>query len=172
MRPLRRAPSPCDITLLTDFSVRTWDILQEKRKKKTTKNIRTANITISAVLLVRLLLNVQQHFSHIYSFHWLELGQRVTITTGQRRRSGWGGPNICFAAFFALFHGLLCRFSDMKRFLNGDGRERRGRLRRSADPERRKRSSRRTAEPRRVPLGSNPSSYFLKWPINSLLFFL
>lgn len=73
------------------------------------------------MLLVRLLLNVQQHFSHIYSFHGLELGQRVTITTGQRRSLGLGveGQNICFAAFFALFHGLLCRFSDMKRFLNG-----------------------------------------------------
>lgn len=64
------------------------------------------------------------------------------ITTGQRRRSGWGGgQNICFAAFFALFHGLLCRFSDMKRFLNGEGSDRRGHLRRSAasaDPESRK----------------------------------
>lgn len=123
---------------------------QEKRLKKTKTNIRTAIITISAVLLVRLLLHVQQHFSHIYSFHWLESGQRVTMTTEQRQRSGWGGglgQNICFAAFFALFHGLLCRFSNMKRFLNAEGSECGRHLRRyvtSEDPQSQERSSRRT----------------------------
>lgn len=95
------------ITLLTDFSVGTWDILQEKRKKKakkkTKKTIRTAIITISAVLLVRLLLRVQQHFSHIYSFHWLDLGQRVKIITGQWQSLGWGGGG---GRTFALRHSL------------------------------------------------------------------
>lgn len=42
---------------------------------------------------------------------------------------GRWGQNICFAAFFALFHGLLCRFSDMKRFLNDSGSESRRHLR-------------------------------------------
>lgn len=74
MRPLRRAPLRCDITLLTPlfFFVCTRDILQEKlrKKKRNTTNASTAIITTTAVLLVQLRLHIQQHFfSHIYSFH-------------------------------------------------------------------------------------------------------
>lgn len=63
MRPLRRAPSRCDITLLTPllFSVCTRDILQRNGEKKN-NSANTAIITIPAVLLVQLLLHVQQHF--------------------------------------------------------------------------------------------------------------
>lgn len=70
MRPLRRAPLRCDITLLTPlfFFVYTRDILQEKlreKKKRNTTNASTAIITTTAVLLVQLRLHIQQHFFHI-----------------------------------------------------------------------------------------------------------
>lgn len=71
MRPLRRAPLRCDITLLTPlfFFVCTRDILQEKlrerKKKRNTTNASTAIITTTAVLLVQLRLHIQQHFFHI-----------------------------------------------------------------------------------------------------------
>lgn len=43
------------------FFVCTWDILQQNRKKETI-NANTANINMTAVLLVQLLLHVQQRF--------------------------------------------------------------------------------------------------------------
>lgn len=113
MRPLRRAPSRCDITLLTPlfFSVCTRDILQEKWKKKNI-SASTAIITISAVLLVQLLLHVLQHFfTYLFlplTWFWSESGNSYGTINYKGR--GGGVQNICFLAFFALFHGLLCLF--------------------------------------------------------------
>lgn len=80
---------------------------------------------------------------------WLGSESENIYGTMTKFGAGVGGQNICFAAFFALFHGLLCRFSDMKRFLNDSGSEFRRHLRRSVeseDPESRKPSSRKTGE--------------------------
>lgn len=50
-------------------------------------------------------------FSHIFSFHWLDLVREWQLLRDYKLKgSGWGVQHICFMAFFALFHGLLCLF--------------------------------------------------------------
>lgn len=123
------------ITLLTDFSVSTWDILQEKRKKKQKKNPKKhkncdyyyfCSVTGSTIITC-----TTAFFTYLF-FPLTWLGSESENNYGTMTKFGVGGrwgQNICFAAFFALFHGLLCRFSDMKRFLNDSGSESRRHLR-------------------------------------------
>lgn len=53
-----------------------------KRNEKRNINANTAITTTTAVSLVLLLIHVQQHFSHIYSSHWLDFGWRVATSMG------------------------------------------------------------------------------------------
>lgn len=129
-----------------------------------------ATITTTAVLLALLLLHVQQQafFSHIYSFHWLDFGWRVTTPTGLWTTKGYGlgcwgqggVQDICFLAFFALFHGLLCLFR-----IQREGRQR-GQQDMSVEIWRDanrgcSRRPQRIGRPCRNTLGSNCTSYFL-----------
>lgn len=88
MRPLRRAPLRCDITLLTPlfFFVCTRDILQEKlREKKKKKHHQCKHCNYyyyCSVTGSTAITYTTAFFSHIYSFHWLDFGWRVATSTG------------------------------------------------------------------------------------------
>ncbi len=109
MRPLRRAPLRCDITLLTPlfFFVCTRDILQEKWNKKNI-NASTAIITTTAVLLVQLLLHVRQHFfTYLFfplTWFWLVSGNFYGIINS----TGRGGGCRTFASWHFLHFFMDC----------------------------------------------------------------
>lgn len=65
MRPLRRAPLRCDITLLTPLFifVCTRDILQEKQRKEKKRQCKRCNYYYYCSVQLRL--HVRQHFFHI-----------------------------------------------------------------------------------------------------------
>lgn len=118
MRPRRRAPSLCDITLLTPLFFFVCNKTFYKRNGKQNINASTAIITTTAVLLVQLLLHVQQHFFTYLFFpltcFWSESGNFYGIINSK----GWGGGGAEH-----LLHGIFCTFSwialcflDVKRF--------------------------------------------------------
>lgn len=78
-------------------------------------------------------------FFHISipSTDFILVGEWQLLRDYKLKGSGWGVQNICFMAFFALFHGLLCLFFffGYEEVLNGEGSERRTCLRRSVTRE-------------------------------------
>lgn len=112
MRPLRRAPTRCDITLLTPlfFFVCTRDILQEKWKKK--HQCKHCNYYYYCSVTGSTTITCTTAFFHIsiLSTDLILVGEWQLLRDYKLKGSGWGVQNICFMAFFALFHGLLCLF--------------------------------------------------------------
>lgn len=117
-------------------------------------------------------------FSHIYSFHWLDFGWRVTTPTGLWTTKGYGlggrgrgVQDICFMAFFALFHGLLCLFWIQREGQRGQ-QDMSVEIWRDAEGGRSRRSQR-IGRPCRNTLGSNCTSYFLsdQWIHFKIFFF-
>lgn len=148
MRPLRRAPLRCDITLLTPFFFFVYirDILQEnwtkEREKRRNINASTATVTTAAVFLVQLLVHVQEHFFHssILSTDLILVGEWQLLRDYKLKKKG-GGVCRTFASrhflhffmdCFIVFCFLHCGYEEI---LDGEGRQHGtgGRVRTSRD---------------------------------------
>lgn len=120
MRPLRRAPSRCDITLLTPlfFSVCTRDILQEKWKKKKKHQCKHCNYYYFCSVTGSTTITCTTAFFHISipSTDLILVGEWQLLRDYKLKGSGWGGAEHLLHGIFCTFSWIALSFLDMKRF--------------------------------------------------------
>lgn len=125
MRAIGRAPSRCDITLLTPpfFSVSTRDILQARDGGKNKRSHGRCDYYYfcSVTRSTTTTCTTASIFSHIYSFHWLDFGWSVTTPTGLWTTKGYGlgwgegGAGHLLLGIFCTFSWIALSFLDTKR---------------------------------------------------------
>lgn len=120
MRPRRGAPSRCDIPLLTPpfFFICTWDILQQKLKKKTHQCKHCIYYYFYSVPVSTSTCTTIFFFPHpLFPLTWcLSANGNFYGTWINSKGTGCrkGMQNICFLAFFALFFADCFLFMNMK----------------------------------------------------------
>lgn len=123
MRPLRRAPSPFDITLLSPlfcFCLYPRHFTRKMEKKNQCKH---CNYYYYCSVTGSTSTTCTTAFFHIsiLSTDLVFDGEWQLLRDYKLKGSGWGVQNICFMAFFALFHGLLCLFRIYGEVLDDEG---------------------------------------------------